>query len=97
MSRATTIRIPVPEELARRLPTHPDEQRELLELGLRERRIRAALDAYKRGDVSLGEAARRAEISLREMIPLAYAHGLTPAFDPAWRSEPLTLDEASRL
>lgn len=97
MSRATTIRIPVSEELARRLPTKPDEQREILELGLRERRIRAALEAYKRGEVSLGEAARRAEISLREMVPLAYAHGLAPAGDPALRSRPLTLDEASRL
>ena len=37
-----------------------------------------ALQAYKRGEGSLAYAARQAGISLREMIPLAYAHGLTP-------------------
>lgn len=40
--------------------------------------VRNALEAYRRGEGSLAHAARQAGISLREMIPLAYAHGLEP-------------------
>ena len=50
--------------------------------GLREWRVEKALQAYKRGEGSLAHAARQAGISLREMIPLAYAHGLVPKIDP---------------
>ncbi len=73
-----TVSIPVPEELASQLPPDPDERQEVLVLGLREWRIRKALEAYRRGEGSLGYAAHQAGISLREMIPLAYAHGLAP-------------------
>jgi hypothetical protein len=82
MSR-TKISIPVPDELAEQLPADPEEQQQVLILGLREWRINKALQAYKRGEGSLAYAARQAGISLREMIPLAYAHGLTPKVDPA--------------
>ena len=47
-------------------------------LGLREWKVRKALDAYQRGEGSLAYAAQEAGVSLREMIPLAYAHGLKP-------------------
>jgi predicted HTH domain antitoxin len=77
MSR-TKISIPVPDELAEQLPADPEEQRQVLILGLREWRVNKALQAYKRGEGSLAYAARQAGISLREMIPLAYAHGLAP-------------------
>jgi hypothetical protein len=82
MARAK-LSIPVPDELARQLPDDPQEQQQVLVWGLREWRINKALQAYKRGEGSLAYAARQAGISLREMIPLAYAHGLAPKIDPA--------------
>ena len=94
----TIISISVPDELAQQLPAEPTERQRVLELGLQEWRIRQALETFKRGEGSLAYAAQQAGISLREMIPLAYAHGLTPKVDPGWLSEgPLSLDKASRL
>jgi hypothetical protein len=78
-----TVSIPLPEDLARELPAEPEERQAVLELGLREWRIRRALEGYRQGTGSLAFAARQAGISLREMIPLAYAHGLEPKVDPA--------------
>lgn len=80
MSRST-VSIAVSEELARQLPPDPMERQEVVALGLREWRIRRALEAYKRGEGSLAYAAHQAGISLREMIPHAYAHGITPRGD----------------
>ena len=77
----STISIPISEELARQLPPGVEERQEVLLLGLREWRIRKALEAYRRGDGSLAHAAHQAGVSLREMIPLAYAHGLVPETD----------------
>lgn len=81
------VSIPLPEELAQLLPADPVEQQRLLQQvllwGVREWRIRRALDAYQRGEGSLAYAARQADVSLREMIPLAYAHGIEPRIDPA--------------
>ena len=76
--RRPTHSIAVPEELASQLPPDPLEQQEVLVLGLREWKVRKALKVYERGEGSLAYAARQAGVSLREMIPLAYAHGLTP-------------------
>jgi predicted HTH domain antitoxin len=73
-----TVSIAVTEELARQLPPDPQERQEILVLGLREWKVRKALDAYQRGEGSLAYAAQKAEVSLREMIPLAYANGVTP-------------------
>ncbi len=77
-----TVSIAVTEELARQLPPDPEERQEVLVLGLREWKVRKALDAYQRGEGSLAYAAQEAGISLREMIPLAYAHGVTPRSRP---------------
>lgn len=94
----TTISISVPDELAQQLPTEPTERQRVLELGLQQWRVRRALEAFKRGEGSLAYAAKQAGISLREMIPLAYAHGLTPKVEAAWLTGgPLPLDKASRL
>ncbi|MGH9363341.1 MAG: hypothetical protein ACRD2T_15635 [Thermoanaerobaculia bacterium] len=82
MSRST-ISITIPDPLAEQLPTDPDERARVVALGLRGWRIERALEAYRRGEGSLAFAARQAGISLREIIPLAYAHGLTPRLDPA--------------
>lgn len=86
------------EEFADQLPTDPAEQRQVFELGLRELRIRKALAAYREGEGSLAFAARQAGVSLREMIPLAYAHGLEPRLDAELvDGQPLTLEQAARL
>lgn len=81
----STISIPVSDELARQLPPDPEQRHEVLVLGLREWRVRKALEAYQRGEGSLAHAAHQAGVSLREMIPLAYAHGLVPDVE---RAEP---------
>ena len=86
------------QEFADRLPSDPAEQRQVLELGLRELRIRKALDGFRRKEGSLAFAARKAGISLREMIPLAYAHGLEPDADPdLLQAEALSVEQASEL
>ena len=92
----STVSITVPEELAGQMPADPGERQQVLALGLREWRIRKALQAYKRGEGSLAYAAQQAGVSLREMIPLAYAHGLVPRVDPA-DLEISDLEAASRL
>ncbi len=94
----TEISISGAAELAEQFPDGPAERQAVPELGLREWRVGQALDAYRRGEGSLAYAAQRAGISLREMIPLAYAHGLTPKVDPAWLlPSPGTIDDVSRL
>lgn len=91
-----TVSIPVPANIADQLPAEPRERQRIVELGVREWRIQEALAAYERGEGSLAFAARRAGIPLREMIPLAYAHGLEPRLASALESEDrLTLEEAS--
>jgi hypothetical protein len=76
------IAILVPEEIERQLPASPEDRQEVLVLGLREWKVRKALDAYAHGEGSLAFAARQAGVTLLEIIPLAYAHGLSPKVDP---------------
>lgn len=98
MSGTTTISILVPDDLAQQLPAEPAERQRVLELGIKQWRVRRALEAFKRGEGSLAYAAKQAGVSLREMIPLAYAHGLAPKVDPAWfLGGPLSPDQAARL
>jgi hypothetical protein len=66
------VAIPVSAEIAKQLPTDPEERREVLVLGLREWRVRKVLEAYARGEGSLAFAARQAGVSLREIIPFGY-------------------------
>ena len=93
----TLVKIPVPDRLAAELPADPDLRREVIELGLRSLRIREALEGYRRGKGSLAYAAEQAGVTLREMIPLAYAHGVTPKVDPALLEAPLSVEEAAEL
>lgn len=86
------------EEFAGQLPSDPEEQRQVLILGLRELRIHKALDAFRRGEGSLAFAARSADVPLRQMIPLAYAYGLEPATDhDLLDADELSLEQASEL
>jgi len=85
------------QEVSNRLPTEPAMRSLVLELGLRQWRIYQALERYQRGQGTLAYAAEQAGVSLREIIPLAYAHGLTPPVDSEWLTSPLTLEQASQL
>ncbi|MSP14197.1 MAG: hypothetical protein EXR62_14725 [Chloroflexi bacterium] len=84
-------------ELVQELPPDPATRSEVLALGLQQWRIRQALEAYRQGEGTLAYAAQRAGISIRQIIPLAYAYGLTPKVDAAWLSEELSLDQAALL
>ena len=94
----TIISITVPDELADQLPAELAERQAVVVLGLREWRLRQALSAYQRGEGSLAYAAQQAGVTLREIVPLAYAHGLTPPTE-GWGSDDdsLTIEQASQL
>ncbi len=95
---AHMIAIPIDPETEQALALDSEERHEVLRLGLREWNVRKALEACRRGEISLARAAEMAAVPLREMIPLAYAHGLSPKVPEALRgSGILSLKEAARL
>ncbi len=69
-------------EIARDLPPDPATRAEVLAMGLQQWHVRQALEAYRRGEGTLAYAAQQAGVSIRQIIPLAYAYGLTPKVDP---------------
>ena len=77
--KAITIRLP--DYLVRELPEEESSIYEILKLGLKQLKIEKAIERYKKGGVSLAKVAELAGISIREMIPIAYAHGLEPKYD----------------
>jgi len=79
------------------MPKSSEEQREVIWLGLQQLRVRRALEQYRRGECTLAYAAQEAGITLREMIPLAYAHGLKPNVDPGLLKGELTPEQAVHL
>ncbi len=96
-SSITCVTIPVSSEIIEQLPPDPATREQVLELGLRQWRIRQALEDYRQGHGTLAYAAERAGVSVREIIPLAYAYGLTPPIDPDLPSDTLSLDQAAQL
>jgi hypothetical protein len=96
-SQLAYVTISASSDIIEQLPPDPTTRTQVLELGLRQWRIRQALEDYRRGHGTLAYAAEQAGVSLREMIPLAYAYGLTPRIDPDWLSGSLALDEAANL
>ncbi len=96
-SSSSYVTIRVSPHIMEQLPPEPDIREHVLELGVRQWRILEALEDYRRGHGTLAYAAEQAGVSLREIIPLAYAHGLTPAVEPDLLSQPLTLDRAATL
>ena len=97
MAATTTISFDLSEHVAEGLPADPAEREQIVALGLKEWRIRKALEQFRRGAGTLAHAAATARVPLREMIPLAFAHGLTPRVDERSLDEPLSADVASRL
>ena len=96
-SPQTYVTITLPKELAENLPADPATRTEVLTIGLQQWQVRQALEAYRRGEGTLAHAAQRAGVSIRQIIPLAYAYGLTPDVDPAWLLDELSVDQASEL
>ena len=92
-----TITIRLPDTLVKELPEEESSLSEILKLGLKQLKIEKALEHYKKGGVSLARVAELAGISIREMIPLAYAHGLEPRYDEALLESELTPETARTL
>jgi len=97
MSKITYISIPASPELVEQLPSEASARMQVLELGLRYWRVHEALEAYRQGQGSLAYAAEQAGVSIREIVPLAYASGLVPKVDEDWLTGPLTLERAGEL
>jgi hypothetical protein len=93
----TYVVISLSPELTQHLPPDPVTRSEILAIGVQQWRVRQALEAYRQGEGTLAYAAQRAGISIRQLIPLAYAYGLTPKVDSTWLSEDLSLDQAAQL
>jgi len=92
-----TITIRLPDALIKELPEEESTLFEILKLGVKQLKIEKALERYKKGGVSLARVAELAGISIREMIPLAYAHGLEPKYDEAILNSELTPETARAL
>jgi len=71
--------------------------REILKLGLKQLRIEKAVERYKKGGVSLAKVVELAGISIREMIPIAYAHGLEPKHDESLDESKISQEIAFKL
>ena len=89
MSTVRTLIIELPLELAVQMPEKQAERQQVIVLGLIQLRIKKALEEYRQGDCSLAYAAKQAGVSLWEMIPFAYAYGLSPRIDPDLLKEEL--------
>ncbi len=97
MATQTAIKpliLQLPDQLVEQMPKSSEEQREVIWLGLQQLRVRRVLEQYRRGECTLAYAAQEAGITLREMIPLAYAHGLKPHVDPDLLEGELTPEQA---
>jgi predicted HTH domain antitoxin len=92
-----TITIRLPDALIKELPEEESSLSEILKLGLKQLKIEKALERYKKGGISLARVAELAGIPIREMIPLAYAHGLEPKYDEALLESELTPETARTL
>ncbi len=92
-----TIAIKLSDDMAKKLPKEEAVVQKILELGLRELEIEKIIERYKKGGISLARAAQIAGISIREMIPIAYAHGLDPKIDQSVIESSITKEIARRL
>lgn len=86
----TNLTVQVPDRLAKELNEAGQEFiAEMIELGLRTRKIEQALAQYGRGTMSLGAAAHLAGITEGEMARHAYARGVQPRFTDETLAEEL--------
>jgi hypothetical protein len=86
----TNLTVQVPDRLAKELNKAGQEFiAEMLELGLRTRKIEQALERYARGEMTLGAAADMAGIMEGEMARQAHARVLEPRFTEETLAEEL--------
>jgi predicted HTH domain antitoxin len=86
----TNLTVQVPDRLAKELSEAGQEFiAEMIELGLRTRKIEQALAKYVRGEMTLGAAAHLAGVLESEMTRHAYARGLEPRFTEETLAEEL--------
>jgi len=86
----TSLTLDLPDALARELRSaNQDLLLEVLERGLREKKIDRALDLYGRGGLSFGAAAALAGISRSDLARHAFARGMQPPFSAATLAEEL--------
>jgi len=77
-----TIWIEIPQQWVQGLDWEQDATlEEIIQLGIRQLKIRRALALYRTGNVSLGYAAAKVGISKRDLICVARAQGIEPAYD----------------
>ena len=96
MAKIIDVTIQLSEDLALELPPDPAIQAEVVAIGLQQWRIRQALENYKQGKGTLAYAAQQAGIPIRQIVPLAYAYGLSPKVDTDFPSE-LSVEQAADL
>lgn len=89
-----TRSLKLPTKLLDQMPRGVRAQREIITLGLQQWRVRKALEKYHRGECTLAFAAQDAGVTLREIVPLAYAYGLEP--EVPLLDQDMTPDEAAR-
>lgn len=92
-----TVTLRLPDYLAEALPEEESSLCEILKLGLKQFRIERAIKRYKKGGMSLAKSAELAGISIREMISIAYAHGLEPKYDESLAESKITPEVAVNL
>ncbi len=92
-----TITVRLPDRLADELPEDESSISEVLKLGLKQLKIEKAIERFKKGGISLAKAADLAGISIREMIPVAYAHGLEPKYDRSLNKSRISSEIAAKL
>jgi len=86
----TEVTLRLPDRLVQELTDASQEFiAEMIELGLRTRRIEQALAQYARGHMTLGAAAHLAGITEGEMARHAYARGFEPRFSADTLAEEL--------
>lgn len=86
----TSLTVQLPDRLAKELTEAGQEFiAEMIDLGLRTRKIEQALAQYARGEMTLGAAAHLAGITEGEMARHAYARGVEPRFGDETLAEEL--------
>lgn len=93
----TTVKLKLPDKLAKKLPRQEKPRQRVITLGIIHYKVEQALKEYKKGKITLTKTAELAGLSIREIIPLAYAYGLEPKFNESILPEEMTPLKASAL
>lgn len=77
-----TVKLEISEDLLREFDIKSTSNlKEIIEAGIKQMKIKKALQQYKEGNISIAKAAELAGISLREMMLQASARGIKPNYD----------------